>query len=362
MRVLTLCLCLLLLAPVARAQELTVFAAASLTDAMRDIGGAWEKAGHKPLKQSFSASSTLARQIEQGAPANLFASADEKWMDYLASRGLIAADTRADVLSNDLVLIVAADRATHVTIDKGFDLASLLGPNGRLATGNPAYVPAGIYAQQALTKLGLWSAVQGRLAPTEDVRGALQLVERGEAPAGIVYGTDAAVSRKVAIAGTFPAASHDPITYPFAGADEFSSRAGGEGDLHPARLQGGIGHSRRGRVAGHPADACRGRARGRLRSADRGRGRLAARPRPISGPRDTECRGTSAIGVAAGRDRLASVDRIRGSRPAGGPPPPMVWRAPRLHRGRSEPSLRGHDIPGHGARGAPRTRVGRPRP
>ncbi len=216
MRALMFCLCLVLSASVTRAQDLTVFAAASLTDAMRDVSGAWEKAGHKPLRQSFGASSTLARQIEQGAPANVFASADEKWMDYLAGRGLLASGTRADVLSNDLVLIVPANRATHVTIGQGFDLAALMGPDGRLATGDPAHVPVGIYAQQALTKLGLWSAVAPRLAPTEDVRGALQLVERGEAPVGIVYATDAAVSKDVAIAGTFPADSHDPITYPFA--------------------------------------------------------------------------------------------------------------------------------------------------
>ncbi len=216
MRLILLCLGLLMLAPVARAQDLTVFAAASLTDAMHDIAGLWEKAGHKPLRQSFSASSTLARQIEQGAPANLFASADEKWMDYLASRDLIAPGTRVDLLRNDLVLIVPADRARHVTIDAGFDLSALLGPDGRLAIADPAHVPAGIYAQQSLTKLGLWSKVEHRLAPAEDVRGALQLVERGEAPAGIVYGTDAAVSQRVAIAGTFPADSHDPIKYPFA--------------------------------------------------------------------------------------------------------------------------------------------------
>jgi molybdate transport system substrate-binding protein len=228
MRTMVLCFCLVLLGPAARAQELTVFAAASLTDAMRDVAGAWEKAGHKPLRQSFSASSTLARQIEQGAPANLFASADEKWMDYLATRGLIASDTRADILGNDLVLIVPANRAKHVTIGRGFDLVALLGPDGRLATGDPAHVPAGIYAQQALTRLGVWSAVEPRLARTEDVRGALQLVERGEAPAGIVYATDAAVSSGVAIAGTFPADSHDPITYPFAvvkGGDTPEARA-----------------------------------------------------------------------------------------------------------------------------------------
>ena len=206
-----------LLAPLAsRAQELTVFAAASLTDAMKDVSAQWAQAGHQPLRMSFGSSSTLARQIEQGAPVNLFASADEKWMDYLADKQLIAADTRKDLLGNDLVLVVAADKPQHVTIGRGFDLLGLLGPNGRLATGDPAHVPVGIYAEQALRKLGLWDAVAPRLARTDDVRAALLLVERGEVPAGIVYATDAAVSKAVMIAGTFPADSHDPVSYPFA--------------------------------------------------------------------------------------------------------------------------------------------------
>ena len=206
-----------LLGPVAaRAQDLTVFAAASLTDAMKDVAALWQKSGHPALVQSFGASSTLARQIEQGAPANLFASADEKWMDYLASRNLIAAGTRRALLGNDLVLIVPADRATKVTIGPGFDILALLGPTGRIATGDPAHVPVGLYAEQALRNLRVWDAVVPRLARTEDVRAALLLVERGEAPAGIVYGTDAAVSKGVVVAGTFPADSHQPISYPFA--------------------------------------------------------------------------------------------------------------------------------------------------
>jgi molybdate transport system substrate-binding protein len=200
----------------ARAQELTVFAAASLTDAMKDVSALWTKAGHPALRMSFGASSTLARQIEQGAPANLFASADEKWMDYLADKQLIAPGTRQDLLSNDLVLVVPADKPLHVTIGPGFDLMGLLGANGRLATGDPAHVPVGIYAEQALKKLGWWDSVSPRLARTDDVRAALLLVERGEAPAGIVYATDAAVSKAVMVAGTFPANSHDPISYPFA--------------------------------------------------------------------------------------------------------------------------------------------------
>ena len=209
-------LIVLLLPLSARAQELTVFAAASLTDAMKDISAKWAAAGHPALRLSFGSSSTLARQIEQGAPANVFASADEKWMDYLAEKQLLAAGTRKDLLGNDLVLVVSADKPLHATISKSFDMMGLLGANGRVATGDPAHVPVGIYAEQALRNLGMWDAVSPRLARTEDVRAALLLVERGEAPAGIVYATDAAASKAVMIAGTFPADSHDPVSYPFA--------------------------------------------------------------------------------------------------------------------------------------------------
>jgi molybdate transport system substrate-binding protein len=209
-------LLVLLLPLTASAQGVTMFAAASLTDAMKDISAKWVADGHQPLVLSFGSSSTLARQIEAGAPANVFASADEKWMDYLAQKNLIAADTRKDLLGNDLVLVVAADKPKHVTIDKSFNMLGLLGADGRLATGDPAHVPVGIYAEQALKKLGMWDAVSPRLARTEDVRAALLLVERGEAPAGIVYATDAAVSKAVMVAGTFPADSHDPVSYPFA--------------------------------------------------------------------------------------------------------------------------------------------------
>jgi molybdate transport system substrate-binding protein len=212
-----LILLLLILAPLqARAQTLTVFAAASLTDAMKQVSDLWVKAGHEAPRQSFASSSTLARQIENGAPANVFASADEQWMDYLAKKDLIAPGTRKDLLGNDLVLIVPATHPIHVTIGPNFDLMALLGSDGRLSTGDPAHVPAGIYAEQALKKLGLWDKVSPRLAPAADVRSALLLVERGEAPAGIVYSTDAAASKAVSIAGVFPDSSHDPITYPFA--------------------------------------------------------------------------------------------------------------------------------------------------
>ncbi len=210
-------LLLLILAPLqAHAEGLTVFAAASLTDAMKQIADLWVKDGHEAPRQSFAASSTLARQIESGAPANIFASADEQWMDYLAKKNLLAADTRKDLLGNDLVLVVPANHPAHVDIGPGFDISKLLGAEGRVATGDPAHVPVGIYAEKALRKLGMWDAVAPRLAPAADVRSALLLVERGEAPVGIVYATDAAASKGVMIAGVFPDSSHDPITYPFA--------------------------------------------------------------------------------------------------------------------------------------------------
>ena len=211
-----LLLCALLLPVMAQAQEVTVFAAASLTEALRDVAALWTQAGHPPPRLSFGASSALARQIEQGAPAHLFASADRRWMDYLMEKNLIAADTRRDLLGNDLVLIVAAANPARVVLEPGVDLMGLLGANGRLATGDPEHVPVGIYAGQALKALGLWDALRPRLARTGDVRSALLLVERGEAPLGIVYATDAAVSKGVRVAGVFPADSHEPVTYPFA--------------------------------------------------------------------------------------------------------------------------------------------------
>ncbi len=207
---------ILLAALPARAQNVTVFAAASLTEAFKDVSAEWAAAGHKPLRLSFGASSTLARQIEQGAPANIFASADQKWMDYLVQKGAIVAETRKSLLGNALVLVVPADRPRRLALEKGFDPMDLLGANGRLATGDPAHVPVGLYAEQALRHLGVWDRVAPRLARTADVRAALLLVERGEAPAAIVYATDAAASIAVAIAGTFPPDSHEPIVYPVA--------------------------------------------------------------------------------------------------------------------------------------------------
>jgi molybdate transport system substrate-binding protein len=219
-----LAFCALLLPPAGapRSQEaapLTVFAAASLQDALRAIEPVWRAAspGNPPLRFSFAASSALARQIEQGAPADLFASADEPWMDYLQQRNLIAPDTRVSPLANALVLVAPTDSAVRpLALDRGTDLAALLGPNGRLATGDPAHVPVGRYAQAALEWMGQWQALSPRLARADNVRSALLLVERGEAPLGIVYATDAGASPGVRVVGTFPAGSHPPVTYPFA--------------------------------------------------------------------------------------------------------------------------------------------------
>ncbi|MDZ4736436.1 MAG: molybdate ABC transporter substrate-binding protein [Rhodospirillaceae bacterium] len=201
----------------AQSDALTILAAASLTNAIEEIGAQYEAETGKTVRFSFAASSALAKQIEAGAPAQIFAAADQKWMDYLAERNLIEADTRVSPIGNSLVLIVPADSAAgDITINGSTDLGALLGVDGRLSVGDPDHVPAGIYAKEALESLGLWAAVEPRLAHAEDVRAALVLVERGEAPLGIVYATDAAISDKVRVIGSFPADSHTPITYPFA--------------------------------------------------------------------------------------------------------------------------------------------------
>jgi molybdate transport system substrate-binding protein len=202
---------------IAQGNELTVLAAASLTNALEEIGTQYAAETGKAVRFSFASSSALAKQIEAGAPAQIFASADEKWMDYLAERDLIEADTRVSPIGNSLVLIVPTDsKIDRMTIDAAIDIDALLGSDGRLAVGDPDHVPAGIYAREALESLGLWDAAEPRLARAEDVRAALVLVGRGEAPFGIVYATDAAISDKVRIVGTFPPATHRPITYPFA--------------------------------------------------------------------------------------------------------------------------------------------------
>jgi molybdate transport system substrate-binding protein len=197
-------------------QEVLVFAAASLKNALDEVGAAYGQATGAKVTTSYAASSALAKQIEQGAPAQMFISADLAWMDHLETAGLIANGTRRNLLGNNLVLVAGKDSPqADVTIGQGFDLAALLG-DGRLAVGEVTAVPAGRYAKEALTHLASWASVESKLAQAENVRAALALVARGEAPLGIVYKTDAAADPTVRIVGTFPADSHQPIVYPAA--------------------------------------------------------------------------------------------------------------------------------------------------
>lgn len=203
-------------AAAARAEDVVVFAAASTTNALTEIGQMFTAKTKIGVKSSFASSSTLAKQIEQGAPAQIFVSADQKWADYLDGKKLLAPGTRTDLLGNSLVLISPADsKAPDLKIEQGFDLVAAL-QGGRLSVGDPDHVPAGIYAKEALTNLGVWNVLEPRLARQNDVRSALALVERGETPFGIVYSTDASVSKGVKVVGTFPASSHQPVTYPVA--------------------------------------------------------------------------------------------------------------------------------------------------
>ncbi len=192
----------------------TVFAAASLKNALDETIAAFAKAGGAAVKVSYGASSTLARQIEQGAPADLFVSADADWMDYLAGKRLIAPSSRIDLFTNHLALIAPAGSTVRLRIGRGMSLAAALG-SGRLAVAGPQ-APAGRYGRAALTSLGAWPSVKARLAPAENVRAALAFVAAGAAPLGIVYDTDAKVEPKVRIVGLFPDASHPPIIYPAA--------------------------------------------------------------------------------------------------------------------------------------------------
>jgi len=193
-----------------------VLAAASLQESLTAAAGAWAKKGHARPVISFAGSPALARQIAAGAPADLFISADEDWMNEVAARGLIRPASRVSFLANSLVLVVPAGSRLRLTVDRGFPLARALGPAGRLAMADPDAVPAGKYGKEALTALGVWPQVRGRLARAENVRAALLLVSRGEAPLGVVYATDALADRGVRVVGRFPRGSHAPITYPVA--------------------------------------------------------------------------------------------------------------------------------------------------
>ena len=194
---------------------ITVFAAASLTNVLQDLGDGFTKETSIPVRFSFAASSALARQIENGAPADVFLSADLEWMDYLQARNLIQRDTRHDVLGNRLVLIAPADSKIDVKIAPHFPLAKALGA-GHLATGDPDSVPVGRYAREALTTLKVWNDVADRMVRADSVRSALAFVDRGEALLGIVYETDALIDKRVRVVDVFPGNSHLPIVYPIA--------------------------------------------------------------------------------------------------------------------------------------------------
>jgi molybdate transport system substrate-binding protein len=211
----------------AAAEEVTVFAAASLTDALERVAEGWTAETGNRVVVSYAASSALARQIQEGAPADIFISASVDWMDEVEASGDLRAGTRRDILGNTLVLIAHGRDAAPVAIDGNLDLAGLLG-DGRLAMALVEAVPAGVYGKAALTALGLWDGVEAQVAQSDNVRAALAFVAQGEAPLGIVYATDAAVEDNVTVVGTFPAGSHDPITYPAAITAQSESPVAGE--------------------------------------------------------------------------------------------------------------------------------------
>ncbi|GIU08633.1 molybdate ABC transporter substrate-binding protein [Shewanella glacialipiscicola] len=197
-------------------EQVTVFAAASLTNALNEIGQQYEKEHKTKVIFSFASSSTLAKQVTNGAPADLFISANQKWMDYLIEAKAVDVSSRKTLLKNTLVLIAEKDSPiTEVTLNSDWDIKAALQGN-RMAVGDPDHVPAGQYAKQALESLNLWKTAEPLLARANNVRAALALVEQGEAPFGIVYATDAKVTQKVKIVATFPATSYSPIEYPIA--------------------------------------------------------------------------------------------------------------------------------------------------
>ncbi|RJF90202.1 molybdate ABC transporter substrate-binding protein [Sphingomonas cavernae] len=208
-------LCALVTPASAQQRGPLVLAAASLQESLTAAADAWTTKGHARPVLSFAASSALARQVEAGAPADIFVSADEPWMDALAQNGLIRSGTRVSFLANRLALIAPASSRVTLPIRRDFPIAAALG-DGRLAMADPDAVPAGRYGKAALASLGVWPSVAQKVARAENARAALALVERGEAPLGIVYATDARASRRVRLVGLFPPTTHPPITYPVA--------------------------------------------------------------------------------------------------------------------------------------------------
>lgn len=203
---------LLIQTPAFAAESITVYAAASLTNAVNELDTIYEQKNKTEVKTSYAGSSTLAKQIEAGAPADVFISADVQWMDYLQNKQLVTAADRINLLGNRLVVITPKDHPLKLKMDKSFDPSKVI--QGKLCTGDTKSVPVGKYAKQALSSLGWWDKVQPRLVETEDVRAALSFVARGECQIGIVYATDAAISKDVVVAGIFPENTHPPIIYP----------------------------------------------------------------------------------------------------------------------------------------------------
>lgn len=195
-------------------EPVRVFAAASLTNVLTEIAAQWQERGHPAPRLAFGGTATMARQLAAGAPADLFAAADGRWMDELEQQGKLVPGTRIDLLGNELVLIASRGRKFDVELRPGFPFSRAF--PGKLCIGAPDVVPAGNYAKQALESLQWWDSLQGRIVGTEDVRSALTFVERGECAAGIVYATDAAISDEVVVIARFPPQSHAPIVYPVA--------------------------------------------------------------------------------------------------------------------------------------------------
>ena len=229
MRRLAVLVAALVLPGAAAAADATVFAAASLKDAFDAVVAGFRESGGGPVVASYAASNALARQIENGAPADLFISADADWVDYIERRGLARPGSRVDLLANELVLIAPAASPVHMKLREGVDLLGILGTR-RIALANPDAVPAGKYAKAAFTRLGIWGALEPRVAAADNVRAALALVARGETPLGVVYRTDAVREKAVRIVDTFPRDTHRPIIYPMvrlkhesAAADRFAA-------------------------------------------------------------------------------------------------------------------------------------------
>jgi molybdate transport system substrate-binding protein len=200
------------------ANAVTVYGAVSTTNAMEELAALYQQKGLGTVTLSLGATSTQARQVERGAPADIFISADEVWMDYLAEKNKIIPETRASIVRNTLAIITQTDRDLEITIEPGFDLTSALG-GGRLAVGDPDHTSVGIYFKEAMESLGSWDSIEDRLARAQSVRAGTALVERGEVPFGVSFGTEVAISEKVRLVATFPEDSHKPITYPIAVVD-----------------------------------------------------------------------------------------------------------------------------------------------